>query len=96
MSNMDVLMQQRKHIQKKKTFTLFDEEQLENIESKITDEISTQELKKLEKVTGELDVGTNTNIWKELRKAFPPKKKPISTGVKNYKDKVITNPKEKM
>ena len=40
--------------------------------------------------------GTNcTNIWKEMRKAYPKKSKPLPTGVLNVVGKVITNPKEK-
>ena len=37
----------------------------------------------------------NTNIWRQMRKAFPKKNKPLPTGVKNIEDKVITNPAEK-
>lgn len=92
LSHMDVLMEKRKTILKKKTLTAYDEEQIENIECEITDEIATKEFKKLEKLTGELDKETNTNIWKELRKAFPPKTNPIPTGIKNTKNKVITHP----
>ena len=55
-----------------------------------------KEYKKLEKVVGDLEADTNTNIWKELRKAFPRNSKPLPTGVKNVKGKVITNPKEKI
>ena len=77
----------RKTILKKKTFTSDDDEEVEIIEAKITDEIATKEFNKLKKITGDLDVETNTNIWKKLRKAFPPKSKPIPTGIKNLKGK---------
>ena len=44
---------------------------------------------------GNLDLDTNTNIWKEMRKAYPSKSNPLPTGVKNAQGKLITNPKEK-
>ena len=43
-----------------------------------------------------MEADINTNIWKEMRKAFPKNSKPFPTGVNNIKGKVITNPKEKM
>ena len=56
-------------------------------------------MEKLERVLGELDTtgnGTNyTNVWKELRKAYPKNTHVLLTGVKNYKGKLITNPNEK-
>ena len=51
------------------------------------------------KVLGELETesgGTNsTNVWKEFRKAYPKKSRPVPTGVKNVQGKVITHPEEK-
>ena len=43
MSDMDILMEKRKNILKKKTLTSDDDEQVEIIEAKITDEIATRE-----------------------------------------------------
>ena len=44
---------------------------------------------------GDLDSEPNINMWRELRKAYPKKNKPIPTGIKNIKGKIITNPDEK-
>ena len=82
-----------KIILKNKTLTPDDDEQVEIIEAKITDEIATREFEILKKITGDLDI--NTSIWKELRKAFPPISKPIPTGIINVTGKLITNPQEK-
>ena len=84
-----------KIILKNKTLTLDDDEQVEIMEAKITDEIATREFEILKKISGDLDMETNTSIFKELRKAFPPKSKPIPTGIKNVPGKLITNPQEK-
>ena len=70
-----------KIILKNKTLTLDDDEQVESMEAKITDEIATREFEILKKISGDLDIETNTSILKELRKAFPPKSKPIPTGI---------------
>ena len=77
---------------KNKTLTPDDDEQVEIMEAKITDEIATREFEILKKISGDLNIETNTSIFKELRKAFPPKSKPIPTGIKNFKGKLITNP----
>ena len=58
-----------------------------------------ENLKKLVKIVGDFETesgGTeSTNVWKQFRKAYPKKSKPIPTGVKNINGKVITNPEEK-
>ena len=41
------------------------------------------------------DGKNNTNVWKEMRKAFPKKRKQDPTGLRNIDNKTITNPKEK-
>ena len=48
----------------------------------------------MKNVVGEIEKN-KTNVWKELKKAYPSKTKPIPTGVKNVIGKVITNPSEK-
>ena len=88
-------MSQRKTILRQKMLSIEDEEILVKIEKEISDEIADKEFKKLEQVVGELGTDTNLHIWKEMRKAFPRKSKPLPTGVMNVKGKVITNPKEK-
>ena len=56
----------------------------------------TENLKKLKDVVGSLETEEgNTNIWRQMRKAFPKKNKPLPTGVKNCEAKLITNPEEK-
>ena len=94
-SNMDSLMRKRKTLLRKKTLSEDDEIEIYQIEQEISDEIADREFKKLEEVVGELDDNTHTNIWKEMKKAFPSKQKPLPTGVKNIKGKLITNPEEK-
>ena len=94
-SRIDELLSKRKIILRKKLLTMEDEEIIEHIEKDITDDLADKEYKKLEKVVGELGSDTNINIWKEMRKAFPKKSRPLPTGVMNFKGKVITNPKEK-
>ena len=37
----------------------------------------------------------STNIWKEFRKAYPKKQRPVPSGVKNIQGKVVTNSNEK-
>ena len=97
-SKIDELMEKRKSILKKKSFSIEDETEINKIEHDISDEIADKELEKLERVLGELDTtgnGTNyTNVWKELRKAYPKNTQALPTGVKNFKGKLITNPNE--
>ena len=49
-------------------------------------------------MVGELETGSggteSTNVWKQFRKAYPKKLKPIPTGIKNINKKGITNPEE--
>ena len=56
-------------------------------------------LKKLSNIFKSLETdsgSTNlTEVWKQMRKSFPKKNKPLPTGVRNIKGKVITNPEEK-
>ena len=79
----------------KKNLSKTDEEKLENLEKEISDKCSDKEFEKLTKVLGELETesgGTNsTNVWKEMRKAYPKKSKPLPNGVKNVEE----NPEEK-
>ena len=76
-----------------------EKEKVKQIEDEITKECEDKEYEKLTKILGDLESekgGTNvTNIWRQMRKSYPKKGKPIPTGVKNYKGKVVTNPKEK-
>ena len=74
-------------------------EKIENIENKIGSECEDMEWEKITKVLGKLETidgsTDNKNIWKETRKAYPKKVKPLPTGVKNIEGKLITNVKEK-
>ena len=88
-SKLDDLMNRRKEILKSKSkLTPTLKEELENIETMITNECADKEYEKLQKVLGNIESairGTNnTNIWKEMRKAFPNKTKPLPTGVKKH------------
>ena len=92
-------MNQKKKILKKKNIINEEEHILDNIDDLISKECSDKEFEKLTKVLGELETesgATNsTNIWKEFRKAYPKKQRPVPTGVKNFHGKVVTNPNEK-
>ena len=94
-SKIDDLMGQKKSILRKKTLSTEEENEIDSIEKEITDEIADQEFQKLENIIGNLEADTNSNIWKEMRKAYPKNSIPLPTGVKNVKGKIITNPKEK-
>ena len=98
-SKMDVLMNEKKKISKKKIISEDDKEKLDDIEKQVSKECSDKEYDKLVKVLGELETesgGTNSNnVWKEFRKTYPKKSKPLPTGIKNINGKVITNPEEK-
>ena len=50
---------------------------------------------KLKTVIGEFENEPNTNMWRELRKAYPKVNKTLPTGVKDIHEKVVTNPNEK-
>ena len=92
-------MNKRKEILKKKSKSHQDEIEVDTIEKYISEEIADKELEKLGNILGTLDNnsdGTNyTNVWKQLRKAYPKNVKPLPTGVENTKGKVITNSTEK-
>ena len=76
-----------------------EEEKLDKIDKQILKECSYFEFEKLTKVLVEIETesgGTHsTNVWKEFRKAYPKKIRPVPTGVKNIIGKVITNAMEK-
>ena len=95
-SNVDFLMNKKKDILKKKKKSPIDIEDIELLYNEINKECEEMEWKKLNTIIGSLDSpNTNTNIWKQMRKAFPKKVKPLPTGVKDIENKVITNPEEK-
>ena len=94
-SKIDELMNAKKLIKRKRKLEQEDEENIDEIKKEIIKEIADREYEKLENVMGNLDLDTNTNIWKEMRKAYPSKSNPLPTGVNNAQGKLITNPKEK-
>ena len=61
---------------------------MDDIEKKITKDIEDKELQKIQKVLGEMETGkgriNSTNIWKEMKKAYPKKKKKPSNRSKEY------------
>ena len=99
LSSIDKLMNRKKNILRKQNLKIEDLRKIDEIEKHITKDIEDKEFKKIQKVLGEIETKkeklNSTNIWKELRKAFPKKTKPLPTGVKNIQGKVITNPNEK-
>ena len=97
-SKVDFLMDERKKLMKKKNITEDEWNKIEQLETKITEECADKEFDRLKKALGELDVGgttNHTNVWKQMRKAFPKNSNSLPTGVKNIQGKVITNPTEK-
>ena len=91
-SKIDELMMKKKTILRKNKLSVEDENDIDQIDSEITDEIAEKEYKKLEEVLGDLDKETNTNIWSKMRKAYPKNTKPLSTGVMNIRGKIIKKP----
>ena len=94
-SVIDSLMEEKKVILKQKVVSTENQKKIEEIEQRITKEISESEFEKIKNVIGELDMEPNTNMWKEMRKAYPKVTKSLPTGVKDFKGKVVTNPNEK-
>ena len=95
-SKLDMLMNKKKIILKKKNILPQDLKDKEEIDSSIGQECEDRELKKLKDVVGSLETKKgNTNIWRQIRKAFQKKNEPLPTGVKNCEAKLITNPEEK-
>ena len=92
-TKIDELMDEKKNILKQKQITSEEEENINKIDSLISNECSDREFQKLVKVLGELETETgatnSTNIWKEFRKAYPKKFRPVPTGVKNVHGKVV-------
>ena len=93
-SKIDKLIDEKKEILRKKEITHEEYMRVENIEIEISNQCEGKELEKLERVMDEIETN-KTNIWREMRKAFPNKTKPIPTGVKDIKGRVITNPTER-
>ena len=95
-SQIDILINKKRAMLKKKHMTPHDMENIENIDVEISKECEEKEWEKLQKVVKELDSSeSNTTMWKQMRKSFPKKLKPLPCGVKNIEGKLITNPKEK-
>ena len=92
-------MNEKKEISKKKHLDDEDKVRMEILNKQLQDECENREWENLVKTLGSLETAdghtNNTNIWKEMRKAFPQKNKTVPTGVKNIEGKLITNPIEK-
>ena len=84
---------------KKKETSKEDKEKIEMIHKEITLTCEDKEWEKLGMVLGSLETENgctnNTNIWKELAKAYPKKSQALPTDKKNVENKVIANRKEK-
>ena len=98
-SKMDILMEEKKQLLKRKVISLEEKQRIINIAEEITKECEDKEYNKLVKTLGQLESETgqtnNTNFWRQLRKSYPKKSKPLPTGIKNIKGKVVTHPDEK-
>ena len=98
-SMVDMLINEKNYILKKKVKDKEDTFQIEELDKIIGEECEDKQIEKLQKVLGSLELQNgatnNTNIWKQMNKAFPKKTRPIPTGVINIEGKIITNPNEK-
>ena len=92
----DILMEKKRTILKKKLIDQDDTDEIERLDGEISEECSDKEYDKIVDILGGLENesgSTNTtNIWKQMKKAFPKQTKPLPTGVKNVEGKIITNP----
>jgi hypothetical protein len=96
LSKIDTLINQKRNILKKRHLSAEDYKALDELEAKISGECEEKEWEKLREVLKGLDTSErNTQIWKQMKRAYPNKTKPVPTGVMNIEGKVITNPKEK-
>ena len=82
-SKIDSLMEEKSQILKQKVITEENKIKVEEIEQHITQEISEKVFEKLKTVIGEFENEPNTNMWRELRKAYPKINKILPTGVKD-------------
>ena len=62
-SRIDELMTKKKEILKNRKLTKNDVDSIDQIEKEITEEVADKEYEKLERVLGDLESNTNTNIW---------------------------------
>ena len=92
-------MTEKKNILKKNNLRVDEKKKIYIIEKEISQACEDKEWEKLENTLGSLEAnngGTNkTNVWKELRKAYPKKVNSVPIGVTNIEGKIITNSKEK-
>ena len=90
LSKLDLLMKEKKEIIKKRKLGEYDKEIIDEIDRKIGEECEDKEWKKLMNVLGSLETDrgdtNNTNVWRELRKAFPNKTRQTPTGVMNIEN----------
>ena len=84
---MDILMGEKKTILKKKELSREDKDKIDTIDEEISIECEDKEYQKLENILESLETDsgstTVTKIWKQMRKSFPSKSKPLPTGIKN-------------
>ena len=96
LSKIDILMEEKKIILNKKHLSAEDKNAIKIVDARISKECEEGEWEKLQQTLGGLDTSEgNTNIWLQMKKAFPKKVQPLPTGVKNFEGKVITNPNKK-
>ena len=95
-NKLDILINKKKEILKKKNPNITYKEEIDLIDREISEECEEKDLEKLNSFLGSLESqDSNIYIWKQMRKLYPKKVKPLPTGLKNLENKVITNPKEK-
>ena len=95
----DDLMERKKIILKKKKLDQTDQKEIDDLDEAISEECADKEFDKISNILKDLEndsgVTNVTNIWRQFKKAYPTKTKPLPTGVQNIEGKIIINPKEK-
>ena len=96
LSKIDTCIEKKRTILKKQHLSAEDHKTIKRLDEEIGNECEEKEWQTLKEVLQGLDTSErNNNIWKQMKKAYPNKVKPIPAGVKNIEGKIITIPKEK-
>ena len=88
-------MEEKSQILQQKVVTEENKMKIEEIEQHIRKEIYEKEFQQLKTVVGESENALNTNMWRELKKAYPKVNKTLPTGVTDILGKVVINPNDK-
>ena len=96
LSKIDTCIEKKRTILKKQHLSAEDHKTIKRLDEEIGNECEEKEWQTLKEVLQGLDTSErNNNIWKQMKKAYSNKVKPIPAGVENLEGKIITYPKEK-